>query len=101
MSDTVTRSAWPGEPIRREDSRPQFCVECGLSFGIVDRHPDFPSTCEECVDRLPALSVFGECEWCHKAILRGTKIHLRILKLCQDCRDWDEATGYEFDTEAW
>lgn len=104
MSDTITRSALPGEPIRgREDSRRQFCVECGLSFGIVDRS-DWPSTCCDCAARMPPSAPY-ECEDCQRMFVpRHDQASIRLLigRLCPSCWDsWFHEGLDDDDAEDW
>lgn len=47
----------------------EFCVECGLRFGLVDRHTIAPCTCLHCADRLKPI--WSECEDCRRAICVG------------------------------
>lgn len=53
------------------------CVECGVAFALVDRHPGCDATCTECLDRLirrgdltgPRLRLILECESCCRVIV--------------------------------
>lgn len=63
---------------------PEFCVECGLSFGLVDRFQGTLSSCVDCAAKLRP-SHFGECQRCHRLIEIGDKIHLEWVKYCSEC----------------
>ena len=52
----------------------EFCVECRLRFGLVERSPEVDSTCTECLARMPRrVSLVRKCDRCQKAILRGER----------------------------
>ena len=61
---------------------PAFCVECELSFDLVDRS-HFPSTCCGCVAKL-AESYFC-CDRCKRVIEVGEKFHLEWVCYCLEC----------------
>lgn len=61
-----------------------YCIECSLSFAVVDQHPDYRNTCTHCVERLRP-SWLGECEWCGRIIEVGERYHLRWSKMCESC----------------
>lgn len=82
--------------------RPEFCVECGLSFGLVDRFRGTLNSCVDCAAKLRPSS-FGECEKCHRLIEIGDKIHLEWVKFCKECTrryNRDEEMRLKCDTVA-
>lgn len=74
-----------------------FCVECEISFVLVDRHSRATNTCTECAQKL-RLSCFGECDNCRRVIEVGEKIHLKWAKLCGTCAR--KLSGYRCETVA-
>lgn len=59
-----------------------FCRECGVSFGVVERS-DSPATCFACFLKLNP-SIF-ECEQCGAVIEVGESFHLAWACLCAAC----------------
>lgn len=62
----------------------EHCIECRLSFVLVDRCDKAPSTCVDCAAQMRP-SYFGECEKCHRMIQRGDVFHLEWAKVCHAC----------------
>lgn len=75
-----------------------FCVECGVSFFLVDRYRDL-DTCTHCAAKLRP-SEFGQCDECRRIIEKGQKIHLGWVKLCRPCvRRINRHDGMNYRTE--
>lgn len=65
-------------------SEKTHCVECRLSFGLVDRSEPAPNTCTDCAAKMTP-SIFGECEQCCRMLQVGDRMHLEWVKLCRRC----------------
>lgn len=64
----------------------EHCIECRLSFVLVDRCDKAPSTCVDCAAQMRP-SYFGERDECHRMIQVGDCFHLEWAKLCRPCAE--------------
>ena len=73
--------------------RIDFCVRCGVNFGLWDPHPEAPSTCVRCYPQLnPSIWTCGTCK---RVIEKGERINMDWDITCEQCqKKFNRENGY-------